>query len=196
MPTKIIGFSDKVLNVFTKYGRQRNHLFKELNKNGYNYITERKLPNNSRVILGYQNEVSKQAQLAFKVNPDLTMEQKRIDKKYILNGLGDRYLRIEKVWTDKNGKKAVEHIRNIKTRNKKIVGTHSLEIDYSKDATVKYDNECVDMISGFSSNKISKIFKKIEMAEPKAYLFIQHTNGTRNYTKFADGVEYNFSTKR
>ena len=196
MPTKIIGFSDKVLNVFTKYGRQRNHLFKELNENGYNYITERKLPNNSRVILGYQNKVSKQAQLAFKLNPDLTMEQKRIDKKYILNGLGDRYLRIEKVWTDKNGKKAVEHIRNIKTRNKKIVGTHSFIVDNSKDATVKFENECVDMVHGFSSRQVSKILKRTSMTKPKTYQFIQYTDGTRDYSKFADGVEYNFSTKR
>ena len=196
MPTKVIGFSDRVLNVFTKFGRQRNYLFKELNKNGYSYITERKLPNNSRVILGYKNESSKQARYAFKVNPDLTMEQKRIDKKFMLNGLGDRYLHIEKIWTDKSGKKVAEHIRDIKTRNKKVVGTHSYIVDYSKDATVKYDKECVNMVHGFSSNQVSKIFKKTSMTKPKTYQFMQYTDGTRDYSKFADGIEYKFSTKR
>ena len=194
MQTKIIGFSDKFFNIFTKYGRERNHLFKELNKNGYKYILERELPNNSRVILGYENQASKGARLAFKVNPDLTMEQKRIDKKYVLNGLGDKYLRIEKIWAGSDGKQIAKNARTIKTRNKKIAGKSEFTID-SKNAVVKYEGECVDMLSDLSSKQISKIYKRTKMLTPESYQFRQYTDGTRDYEKFINEIEYKFSTK-
>ncbi len=193
MVTRVIGFGDRLVNIFTKYGRNRNHLFKELKSNGINHIRERKLPDNSRVILGYKNESSKKADYAFMVKPDLTLEQKTVSSSYILNGLGDTNLYISKVWADNTGEKVKEEFRNLKYRNNRIVGKtkSTLNNEYS---TVHAEGEGIGRLSAIT-NDIKKLYKREAVRNSDKYQMIQYKDGSRLYEKRIGDVEYTFSTK-
>ena len=196
MATKVVGIGDKALNIFTRYGRERNHLYSELRRDGIKHIVDRKLPNNSHVILGYVDKDSKYAKYAFKVNSALSLEQKTSYTKTILNLFGEKDLLISKIWANNEGEQIGKEVKNIRYRNNHVAGkTKSAINDKTNIAVAIFENEGVNILSGMSSDKISKIYKRTNLIKPDTYEFIQYTDGTREYKKFIDGVEYRFSTK-
>ena len=109
MQTRVIGLGDKVFNIFTKSGRQRNSIYREMRQQGLYHIRQRKLSDNTRVILGYKNSMAKLAKAAYMIKPDLSTENKIFNK---INGYFP-YIIIEKTWKNPEG----EQIR------KEAVGT-------------------------------------------------------------------------
>jgi hypothetical protein len=193
MQTKIIGFGDKFCNIFTRYGRNRNNLYRELKDKGMTYIRERRLPNNSRVILGYKDAQAKSAEYAFKVNPDLTMEQKCVNTKYMLNGMGDVVVYIDKVWADSNGEKLEQEFRTIKYRDNKVVGKtrSTLNKEYS---TVRTEGEGINWLTAIPDGRV-KLYKREAVGNSDKYVMTEYEDGTRTYEKRVGDTEYFFSTK-
>ncbi len=195
MPTRIVGIADKTLNIFTKYGRERNHLYRELRQSGMNYILDRKLPNNSHVILGYANKNSKYSEYSFKVNPDLSLEQKTSCKRFITNIFGDKVIEINKLWANNKGKQIKNEVRTILYRNDRVIGkTKSIMDDKTNNALNVFEGSKVSLW-GMDPLKVSKLYKRLNIITPDTYEFTQYKDGSREYKKFIDGIKYYFSTK-
>ena len=199
MATRIIGVTDKFINTFSNYGRQRNHLFKELNEVGLKHIRERKLPDNSRVILGYQDKDAQRALFAFKVNPDLTMIQKTTSSSHALLPFKDVTNTITRVFADKTGNAVKTEHQTAKYINDKLVYKSNIKCKGDAHKSVQIDKNGSGFISNLdnSLNKSEKVIKSVEFKNGKDYYgFAEQADGTRNYVKNIDGVEYSFTTKR
>ena len=192
MQTRVIGVQDRFFNIFTKYGRNRNHLFKEMKAKGINHIRERRLQNNSRVILGYENADSKTASYAFMVNPDLTLEQKTVETKYMMNGFGDQYVYITKIWADNKGEKVNQEYRTLKYRNNKIVGKTRSTLD-KKLSTARAEGEGIGWMTAIMDGRV-KLYKRESMVNSDYYKMAEYEDGRREYEKRIGDTEYYFST--
>ena len=203
MATRIIGITDRIANSFSKFGRERNHLYKSLNERGINHIRERKLPDGSRVALGYKNKNSKSATYAFRLNPDLTMVQKHYRFKHVLNGLGDQILNINKTWADNKGNAVNKIARELRYRNGEIVGeSKHKKLAYNTVNVMELKGESIGReivqqdlkeLSDMAPESISRVYWK---QIPGKYLFIQSGDGNRVFKKDVNGVEYSFSTAK
>ena len=199
MATRIIGVTDKFINTFSNYGRQRNHLFKELNEVGLKHIRERKLPDNSRVILGYQDKDAQRALFAFKVNPDLTMIQKTTSSSQALLPFKNITNTITRIFADKTGNAVKTEHQTAKYINDKLVYKSNIKSKGDAHKSVQIDKNGSGFISNLdnSLNKSEKVIKSVEFKNGKDYYgFAEQADGTRNYVKNIDGVEYSFTTKR
>lgn len=192
MKTRVIGVQDRFCNIFTRYGRNRNHLFKEFKAKGINHIREGRLQNNSRVILGYENADSKKASYAFMVHPDLTLEQKTVETKYMLNGFGDQYVYITKIWADNKGEQVNQEFRTLKYRNNKLVGKTRSTLDKEL-STARAEGEGIGLMTSIMDGR-TKLYKRESMVNSDYYRMTEYADGRREYEKRIGDTEYYFST--
>lgn len=198
MKTRIIGPVDKITNNFTKYGRERNNLISELKQIGINHIRERKLPNNSRVMVCYKDKASSRVEYAFKVNPDLSLEQKEYRSSTIFSPVRTVIKNISRIFADNKGKeikqeeKIVKYINDVPVYTSYSVnkGNHSKKIQvaanqYNLTDTKGQAGQSIRKITEFNEKKGNKI---------NSYSCKEMTDGTRKYEKNIDGVEYSFTT--
>ncbi len=198
MATRIIGATDKMMNLFSRYGRERNNLFSELKQAGINHIRERKLSDNSRVILGYKNESSSRADYAFKVNPNLTMEQKTIKNRVALLPFQNLIKTITRVFTDNKGNMTKFEEKMVKYINNSIIYKSSTVKNGENKIKIIQTDEFGNNIKPLSkklNNDNSKIIKSVEFQQDGNYYgFAEGTDGSKRFVKNIDGVEYSFTT--
>lgn len=196
MPTRIIGASDRFVNLFTKYGRNRNHLFNELERKGMEHIVERKLDNNSRVILAYKDRYAKRCSYAFKVNPDLSLEQKTyFPIKIMLPRKTCK--RIDKIFADTNGNRIKQNTKSVTYINNKPIGEENITIKGSRLKRVAA-SEYANIEPRYTNVKESDNYVKcVENIKGKdSYTFLEHVDGSRTYIKNIGGQNYFFTTRK
>ena len=198
MATRIIGATDKMMNLFSRYGRERNNLFSELKQAGINHIRERKLSDNSRVILGYKKESSSRANYAFKVNPNLTMEQKTITNRTMFLPFQNLIKTITRVFTDNKGNLTKFEEKIVKYINNSIIYKSSTVKNGENKIKIIQTDEFGNNIKPLSkklNNDNSKIIKSVEFQQDGNYYgFAECTDGSKRFVKNIDGVEYSFTT--
>ena len=195
MKTKIIGSVDILTNKFTKFGRERNNLIHELEERGYRHFRERVLKDKSRVLLAYKPGKNL-AECAFRLYPDLAMEQKTYSKKHFLSPNNSTEISISKIFANNKGEEIKEIQKKIRTDNKGQLLNYEYTMDDLENSILiqkKYSiNGFKDFVLGLKD--FNSVYTK-EVGNNRKYSLYEHTDGTRTYIKNINGEEYFFRSK-
>lgn len=199
MSSIVVGPSVKFKNFFTRFGREKNNLYRQLNKAGWGHIIERSLPNGSTVALGYKTASSATNDIAFLVKPDLTLIQKEYKKAHILNLQGTKIIDIDKIYADKEGNITRIKTKNLTKKNGEIVKSEICDeiIGQNKSQEI-YNRYGYAIPNGLSIKKIpiaDVIKSKTKSRKDFTYSVLHHSNGTRTYIKDVNGQTYTFTSK-
>ena len=190
MKTRIISSADRFKNAFTKYGRNKNNLLKNLEKHGFTQFREKSLKDKSQVLLANKPGDNIRG-YAFRLFPDLSMEQKYIDIKDALFSIPIKMLKITKIFADKSGKAIKEHSKKILYQNNTFIDKEERIWDIKKDIHIdKFERPGTWEEQGM---KLTKTYEKTW--DNNSYKFLQEADGTRHYIKYINGIEYKFSSK-
>ena len=195
--TRVVNTSVKAKNFLTRFGREKNSLYKQMEKAGYVNILERNLKNGSTVTTA--NKAGTTETIAFMLHPDLTMEQKTISKSTVLVPWNEKRINIEKVFADSkgdatkikslnirkvNGKNVERDFAENNLKERKITRKHFKQYGGALPQDVKIKVPSADVIR--STEKING---------SNSYYLLEHSNGTRTYIKDVNGQTYTFTSK-
>ncbi len=195
--TRVVNTSVKAKNFLTRFGREKNSLYKQMEKAGYVNILERNLKNGSTVTTA--NKAGTTETIAFMLHPDLTMEQKTISKSTVLVPWNEKRINIEKVFTDSkgdatkikslnirkvNGKNVERDFAENNLKERKITRKHFKQYGGALPQDVKIKVPSADVVR--STEKING---------SNSYYLLEHSNGARTYIKDVNGQTYTFTSK-
>ncbi|MBE7710857.1 MAG: hypothetical protein E7Z92_01820 [Cyanobacteria bacterium SIG31] len=195
MKTKIIGSVDILTNKFTKFGRERNNLIHELEEIGYRQFRERVLKDKSRVLLAYKPGKDL-AGCAFRLYPDLAMEQKTYSKKHFLLPNNPTEISISKIFANNKGEATKEIHKKIRTDNKGLLLNYEYTMDDLENSILIKKKFSIDGFREFvlGLKNFNEFYTK-EIGNNRKYSFYRHTDGTKTYIKNINGEEYIFRSK-
>ena len=196
MKTKAINDIHRFFNIFTKTGRAKNKVYRELYNNHILYLRERKLPDKSTVILGYETPATKTNSFAYKLNPDYSIQKKSYEENSILNLFSDLHSSISKAHIDNTGKVIEREVKNIRLRGDKIIGRMKY---YLSERLLKqsYEGAFTDLIES-DGRPINKAYRRLITTDGKTNLYsiFEFKDGTKEYKKHINGVDYFFRTAK
>ena len=191
--TKIIGKFDRFTNSFTKYGRNKNEIMKRLEKRGFSEFRERTLNDKSQVMLAYRGS-KRLADYAYRFFPDLSIEKKESGKK---RAFFSRSISVQKIWKslkDKRGNLISEYCKRMRYENDVFIEKEERFNDLVKDILiVKEEMARGENDPNLGLENIIKSYVRINGND--MYSFYQQADGTKNYIKNIDGIEYKYSSK-
>lgn len=201
MPTLKVDSFHIFKNEFTTLGRVANDRYRQLNKRGCHYILERKLPDKSRVIIAYPNQSSAKSKFVLKINPDGSIIQKTNEttKTPSYLTLTNKMQTITKVYLDASGKKIKEIIKRLtydldnKVSHKHVTKrTDKYASNYEYDTYGGRHSQCNRII-----NNVKESYSNIALdGSENQSLYVQTMDGTKTFTRFIDGIDYSFTTKK
>ena len=194
MKTRAVNNATRFFNIFTRQGRKINNIYKKFNENGMGYIRERTLRDKSRVILGYENPASPKNSFAFKINPDFKIEQKSYEKSTVLNLFNHTNRSISKIWMDENDKVIDREVKNMRFRDNKLIGRMKYFLS-EKLLKQSYEGAFTDLIESHG-RPIKKAYRRLVTSDGRTdlYSIFEYADGTKEYKKHINGIEYIFST--
>ena len=197
MPTTIVGPKTEFKNLFTKFGIEKNNLYRQMRKAGYVEIRERTLPNGSTVALGYKDS-AKTNDIAFMLHPDLTMVQKTASKSHALLPWKQEEVNIRREYANQEGD--VIRIKDTHTKlvGDKLVEKHEVDNNLNEGITSRHYNKYGNvkpsgMVYNGATGDVVKCTEKIK--NNHNYCVLEHSNGQRTYIKNINGVNYTFTSK-
>lgn len=197
MSTIVVNKTTVFRNMFTKYGRSVNHLYKDIKNQGCKYILERTLPDKSRVIVAYPNAESKGAKFAFKLNTDGSMEQKTYSNSQILLPFDKYKQSITKIHADKNGMPISEKRINKDFINNELVHKN-VYVNNDKYISIyeynKYGSNQINYNELYPNVKES--YNKTYLDGSRDYLYVQCMDGTKQFFRNINGESYKFTTAK
>ena len=185
MNTKIIGTYDRLVNRFTKTGRIKNQIYKELSNAGMKEIRERAFAEDKFVMLASRQKGKGRSNMTIGVDLKKGYIQKETQQSKILTCFSKHKSSIEKYFTDWDG----ILLRKL-TKNTSIVNG---EIAETKNIT--------EIPGKFVKTSETSIYSPIRRAvrvdyeNGNKYRFSEHESGKRLYERIVDGVKYTFSNR-
>ena len=197
MSTKIVGPQVKFKNIFTKFGREKNHLYKEMKKAGFAEIRERNLPNGSTVALGYKGSKGTN-DIAFLLRPDLSLEEKAVKNSVGLTPWKQKTSVIDKFYADKNGEVVRHKTKKVVRINDSVIASEIVDNQPNKLSTTKASSkyggvkpktvEC-----DIPAKDIAKFTEKTK--DNFQYCVLENLDGSKTYIKSINGQNYTFQTR-
>ena len=195
--TRVVNTSVKARNFLTKFGREKNGLYKQMEKAGYVNILERNLKNGSTVATA--NKAGTTETIAFMLHPDLTMEQKAIRKSVALVPWSEKRVNIEKVFADPKGDATRIQSLNIRNVNDRVVEKEFADNNLKDEKiTRKYFKlyGCTSPMYIKTEKSLGDVIRTTEKINgSNSYCLLEHSNGKRTYIKDVNGQTYTFTTK-
>ncbi len=186
MNTKIIGTYDKLINRFSKTGRIKNQIYKELESAGMKEIRERTISEDKFVLLGSKQKGKGHSNMTIGVDLKKGYIQKESQMVKILTCFSKHKSSIEKYFTDWNGA--------LQQKLSKYTSIVNGEIAETRNVT-----EIPGKLVKTSETSIYSPIRRsvnVDYENGNKYSFTEHENGNRVYSRIMNGVEYNFSNNK
>ncbi len=186
MNTKIIGNYDRFINMFSKTGRVKNKMYKELYHNGMKEIREREISKDQFVLLASKQVKNGRSSMTFGVDMQKGYVQKETGLAKMMLPF-DRYRSsIVKHFTDWQGNLIARL-----TKSKVFDNGKTVDSKIVKEIPGKYAKVCETSVYTPVRRSVN-----VEYANGNKYAFAEYKTGHREYNRTVDGVEYSFSSKK
>ena len=198
MSTIIVNGIHRFKNAFSSQGRAMNKFYKEINGNGCKHIRERVLPDNSRVLLAYENPQAKTAAYSFKLNADGSMEQAKRQSLSMFSLVRNKVSTITKIFANKDGVKTKEVLNKSEYDSSGNIIRKKIKT-YTDDYTKKQSYEKYGGIlkhDGILYPNVTESIIKESVKNSNKYAYIKQTDGTKTFVKNINGVDYIFTTAK
>lgn len=188
--TKIISNTDKFMNLFTCYGRNKNKVINRLEKRGFSEFRERTLKDNSQVLLAYRTPKNL-ATYAYRFFPDLSMVKKESGIKRAFWQYLIELNQVRKTVIDKKGKMIKEYLQRLRFID---------DVCVEKEKRIYYPEQDLKIEKTEIPNTWKEYDKTLVKSYEKSwgdnfYKYFQEADGTNYYIKDIEGVAYRFSSK-
>ena len=198
MPSMTVNFAVKARNSLTRFGREKNHLYKQMKDAGYAQIIERNLPNGSTLALGYRTPQSKTNEIAFMLNKDLSLVQKMTEKSKALVSWLQTSTRVLRQYANRKGD--ITRIKDVRSDfiNGELYAKSFSDKYIGKSSTNKMYNKYGNAVPREVRSEVpsADIIKSIHKSNEKMdYYLLQHSDGKMTYIKDFGGQRYTFTSK-
>lgn len=186
MNTKIIGSYDKFINTFSKTGRVKNKMYRELHSAGMKEIRERVISKDKFVLMASEHTGKGTGAMTFGVDMNSGYVQKQTQTAKIMTFFDKQRSGIVKHFTDWQG----NLVRKL-TKNKAFANGETIDAKTVTEIPGKY-------VKTSEMNIYTPVRRsvKVEYANGDKYSFAEYENGNREYNRTIKGVDYSFTTKK